>query len=108
MKTMRWRWTLSGLLLALIATPPAGRTAALPPFALQPNEHVCILGNTLGERLQYDGWLETMIQARFPKHELVFRNLAFSGDEVATRLRSKNFGTPDEWLSGLASPIGGY
>ena len=50
--------------------------------------------------MQYDGWLETMIQARFPKHELTFRNLGFSGDEIATRLRSKNFGTPDEWLSG--------
>ena len=31
-----------------------------------------------------------------------FRNLGFSGDEVVTRLRSKNFGTPDEWLSGQA------
>ena len=49
-----------------------------------------------------------MLQARFPKHELVVRNLGFSGDEIATRLRSKNFGTPDEWLSGLAQPIGGY
>ena len=36
----------------------------------------------------------------FPKHELVVRNLGFSGDEITTRLRSKNFGTPDEWLSG--------
>ena len=44
----------------------------------------------------------------FPKHELVVRNLGFSGDEIDTRLRSKNFGTPDEWLSGLAKPIGGY
>ena len=108
MTMTRWRWTLGGVLLVLLATAPAGRTMAPPPFALQPNEHICILGNTLGERLQYDGWLETVIQARFPKHELVFRNLAFSGDEVVTRLRSKNFGTPDEWLSGLASPIGGY
>ena len=58
--------------------------------------------------MQYDGWLETMLQARFPKHQLVLRNLGFSGDEVGTRLRSKNFGTPDEWLSGLAKPIGGY
>ena len=46
--------------------------------------------------------------ARFPKHDLVIRNLGFSGDEIATRLRSKNFGTPDEWLSGKAEPIGGY
>ena len=49
-----------------------------------------------------------MLQARFPKHELVIRNLGFSGDEIATRLRSKNFGTPDEWLSGVRQPIGGY
>ena len=58
--------------------------------------------------MQYDGWLETMLYARFPKHELVIRNLGFSGDEIATRLRSKNFGTPDEWLSGQGAPIGGY
>ncbi len=70
------------------------------PFALQPNDHIGIIGNTLAERMQYDGWLETMLHARFPKHELVVRNLGFSGDEIATRLRSKNFGTPDEWLSG--------
>ena len=49
-----------------------------------------------------------MLHARFPKHDLVIRNLGFSGDEIATRLRSKNFGTPDEWLSGVAAPIGGY
>ena len=52
------------------------------PFPLQPNDHICIIGNTLAERMQYDGWLETMLQARFPKHELVVRNLGFSGDEV--------------------------
>jgi glucose/arabinose dehydrogenase/lysophospholipase L1-like esterase len=108
MNKTRWTWAACGLGLALLYTMPAGRTEAPPPFALQPNEHICIIGNTLGERMQYDGWLETVIQARFPKHELVFRNLAFSGDEVATRLRSKNFGTPDEWLSGLAAPIGGH
>ena len=49
-----------------------------------------------------------MLHARFPKHELVVRNLGFSGDEIGTRPRSKNFGTPDEWLSGLGAPIGGY
>ena len=93
----------------LRSTPgrPAGARAA--PFALQRrSDHICIVGNTLAERMQYDGWLETMLHARFPKHELVIRNLGFSGDEVATRLRSKNFGTPDEWLSGNAEPIGGY
>ena len=107
MKTRRWGWLAAGLWLAMLCTPPMGGHAAAT-FTLQPQDNICIIGNTLGERMQYDGWLETLIQARFPKHELVFRNLAFSGDEIATRPRSKNFGTPDEWLSGLATPIGGY
>ena len=71
-------------------------------------EHIAIVGNTTAERLQQDGWLETMIQSRFPGYDLTVRNLGFSGDEITTRLRSKNFGTPDEWLSGQAEPIGGY
>jgi glucose/arabinose dehydrogenase len=108
MNKTRWGVVAAGLGVAMLWTMPAGRTAAPPPFVLQPNEHICIVGNTLGERLQYDGWLEATIQARHPKHELVFRNLAFSGDEIDTRPRSKNFGTPDEWLSGLANPVGGY
>jgi len=102
--------------VALIWTVPVGGKAVEPvqiekpaePFQLHEKEHISIIGNTLAERMQYDGWLETMIYARFPKHELVIRNLGFSGDEVGTRLRSKNFGTPDEWLSGQGAPIGGY
>jgi glucose/arabinose dehydrogenase/lysophospholipase L1-like esterase len=92
--------------LAIGWTIPAGGRAAAP-LELHDKEHINIVGNTLAERMQYDGWLETMIHARFPKHELVVRNLGFSGDEVAVRLRSKNFGTPDEWLSARAEPIGG-
>jgi hypothetical protein len=116
------RWgTVCALALALIQIVPAGgRSAAAreqtgaagakspATFELRPNDHICIVGNTLAERMQYDGWLETMLHARFPKHQLVFRNLGFSGDELDTRLRSQNFGTPDEWLSGRADPIGGY
>src|SRR6185295_11768302 len=54
------------------------------------------------------GWLDTLLSARYPRYDLVIRNLGFSGDEIVTRLRSKNFGTPDEWLSGTPAPIGGY
>jgi glucose/arabinose dehydrogenase len=98
--------TLLGLLLA-VASPVsiAGRQNAA--FEIRPGDHIAIIGNTLAERLQHDGWLETMIHARFPTADLTFRNLGFSGDEITTRLRSKGFGTPDEWLSGKAEPIGG-
>lgn len=94
-----------GLLLVATTVSTASRQAA--PFALRQDDHISIIGNTLAERMQYDGWLETVIQARFPAYGLTFRNLGFSGDEITTRLRSKDFGTPDEWLSGKAAPIGG-
>ena len=84
-----------------------GQSGVWRRSSFAPGNTSAIIGNTLAERMQYDGWLETMLHARFPKHELVIRNLGFSGDEIATRPRSKNFGTPDEWLSGVGAPIGG-
>jgi hypothetical protein len=106
MTRARWSWIAVCGLLVAGGVSPRGKTAAT--LAFQPGEHICIVGNTLAERLQYDGWLDTYLHARFPKHDLVIRNLGFSGDEIATRLRSKNFGTPDEWLAGKANPVGGY
>ncbi len=75
-----------------------GRAAAAP-LELKPGDHVCLVGNALADRMQHHGWLETYIYAKFPKHDLVFRNLAAAGDEVATWHRSENFGSRDEWLT---------
>jgi hypothetical protein len=72
---------------------------AAPALDLKKGDHVCIIGNTLADRMQHDGWLETLIVAKYPQHDLVFRNLAVAGDEVATRHRSENFGSPDDWLT---------
>jgi putative heme-binding domain-containing protein len=89
------------------ADPPKPQVA----FELRPGDHVCIIGNALAEGMQHDGWLETLLHARFPKHHLVIRNLGFSGDEVGgftdhtdknKRLRSMDFGTADQWLAGNA------
>ena len=58
--------------------------------------------------MQHFGWLETLIYARYPQHELVFRNLGYSGDEVNgyrdlySRMRSMDFGSQDQWLAGHA------
>ncbi|MBI1375729.1 MAG: c-type cytochrome [Phycisphaera sp.] len=69
------------------------------PLTLNKGDHISIIGNTLADRMQHDGWLETLVQARFPGLELSFRNLAFPADEVNLRPRSENFGTPDDWLT---------
>ena len=74
-------------------------------FTLRPGEHISIIGNTLADRMQHDGWLETFLHSRFPKHQLTIRNLGFSGDEITTRLRSANFGSPDEWLTRNSTDI---
>lgn len=89
-------------MIGLCALLMFGQAAAAQPFTLNKGDHICIIGNTLAERMQHDGWLETLLHARFPKHELVIRNLGFSGDELTLRLRSMDFGSPDEWLSGVS------
>ena len=89
----------------------APTASAADPFKLEKGDHICIIGNALAERMQHDGWLEAYLHARFPHHNLTIRNLGFSGDEVAgytgkpdfhKRLRSHDFGTADQWLSGNA------
>jgi glucose/arabinose dehydrogenase/azurin len=77
--------------------PGAGRLAA-DTIELKSGDHICIIGNTLADRMQHSGWLESLLYARFPNQKLVFRNLSLSGDEVIVRLRSEGFGSPEEWL----------
>jgi len=87
------------LLVSLIATGERVSAEEASGLKLDKGDHICLIGNTLADRMQHDGWLETLLQNRFPQHELVFRDLGFSGDELTLRLRSANFGTPDHWLT---------
>lgn len=66
---------------------------------LEKGDHICIIGNTLADRMQRDGWLEASLQARFPEDELVIRNLGFSADTLTVRLRSLDFGSPQHHLT---------
>ncbi|MFT3881897.1 MAG: GDSL-type esterase/lipase family protein [Gemmatales bacterium] len=77
----------------------AAQPATPPRLELKPGDHVCIIGNTTADRMQYFGWMETLLHSRFPEHHLTVRNLGFAGDTLTTRLRSASFGTPDEWLT---------
>jgi glucose/arabinose dehydrogenase len=101
------RWSLLAILLVTmtVAQPAVTRAA---DFALQKGDHICFVGGTMAERMQHYGWLETLLHAQYPELELVFRNLAYSGDEIDgfrnpnTRMRSRDFGSFDQWLSGSA------
>ena len=66
---------------------------------LKKGDHISIIGNTLADRMQHDGYLESFIVKAFSQNNLTIRNLGFSGDELTVRMRSESFGTPDEWLT---------
>jgi glucose/arabinose dehydrogenase len=93
MMTLTRIWTTLALALLL------ADAAAAEPLTLQPQDRVCLVGSALADRMQHHGWLETLLVAKFPQHDLVFRNLAAAGDEVATWQRSENFGSRDDWLT---------
>jgi hypothetical protein len=98
-----WPWWLTTWMVSL-AVGPAGAAEA-PLLALKRGDHVALIGNTLADRMQHSGHFETLVVARFPEHDLVFRNLAVSGDEVGTRHRSENFGSPDDWLKKVGADV---
>src|SRR5687767_6332500 len=84
--------------------PKAAATAAAT-LKLKKGDHIAIIGNGLADRMQHSGHLETLIHAKHPQHELVVRNLAVAGDEVVTRHRSENFGSPDDWLKKVEADV---
>src|SRR5688500_18513227 len=114
----RGRFALAAFFAALTSlavflsggTPHHAADAAEPAGRFEPRkgDRIAVIGNTLADRMQHDGWLETLLHSRFPGHELVVRDMGFSGDEVAgftsqpdgnRRLRSAAFGSSDHWLN---------
>ncbi|MEI7953977.1 MAG: PVC-type heme-binding CxxCH protein [Verrucomicrobiota bacterium] len=65
-------------------------SCAQAQFAFEKGDRVCIIGNSLADRMQHDGWMETLIQRENPQLQLSFRDLAVCGDEIAKRPRSEN------------------
>ncbi len=93
---------------SLNSQPSTLNSSAAPgggSFSLNPGDRVAIIGNALGDRMQHHGWLEAAIHAQHPAHQVVVRNLAFAGDELTARARSKDFGTPDEWLAKVQAGV---
>jgi len=87
---------LSAIALLGVAPDNSG-----PSSALEVNEgdHVVLLGNTLAERMQHHGWLETYAQLAMPEKKLVFRNHGFCGDKVDKRPRNRGFINPHDYLT---------
>ncbi|MEI6606971.1 MAG: SGNH/GDSL hydrolase family protein, partial [Verrucomicrobiota bacterium] len=83
----------------LLCIPVFMMLPARAEFAFQKGDKICLIGNSLADRMQYDGWLETLIQRETPQLELSFRNLSVCGDEVAKRPRSDKVPLPEDMLA---------
>ena len=95
-------------ILTLLILAGEGAVFVVPTnaqFQLNPNEHVCYIGNTLADRMQHVGWLETYLHDLHPNHDLTFRNLGYAADEVKTRPRAENFGDPNQWLTQCSADV---
>ncbi len=87
--------------VALLLLTVGGMLAPLAhgqALKLEKGDHICLVGNELGERMQHENWWETLLHQRFAEYQLVVRNLCFPADEPYLRPRSQGFGSPDDHL----------
>ena len=75
-----------------------------PPFDFHDGDRIVLLGDTLIERDQRYGYLETLLSISNPDKNLVFRNLGWSGDTVGGISRS-GFDAPEAGFEQLRQQI---
>ena len=51
-------------------------------FKFEKGDNVCLIGNSLPDRFNHDGWFEAVLQSELKGQEVIFRNLGFTGDTV--------------------------
>ncbi len=100
MKNTR-RLTMVSILLALAVSAFPARAK----FEFEKGDRVAMIGGGLADRMQHHGWLETLVQGSLPESELVFRNMAFPGDDVDYRPRNANFTSPEDYLKLVGADV---
>ncbi len=94
------------ILIPLIIFLVSWTQSQAPKFALKPGDKIAIIGNSLADRMQHDGWLETYLQSTYPTGQLVFRNLGYTGDQVHYRPRAhEGFGDSDTHLTNVGASV---
>jgi lysophospholipase L1-like esterase len=98
----RCSWLL--VLPWVLYVPLTARPAEPPRFAWKDGDRVVLIGDTLIERDQEYGYLETLITLRNPGKTISFRNLGWSGDTVGGLARA-GFGKPVEGYRHLVEHV---
>jgi lysophospholipase L1-like esterase len=92
------------LLVCLAGLLPGTLVRAAEPFELRQDDRVVLLGNTLIEREQRDGYWETALTRRYPGRAVTFRTLGWSGDTVFGHARA-GFGTTADGFKHLTEHV---
>lgn len=104
MTSIRAKFT--GICVATVLIALFSSCAGSRKVVLEKGDHIAVIGNSLAERFQHDGWMETYIQASRPEDDLTVRNLGYSGDQVHYRPRShEGFGSADSHLSRIKANV---
>ena len=72
--------------------------ASTLPLQFIKGERIALVGNSTAERMNLFGHFETLLHARFPEKQLVFRNFGRPADEVANRQRANDYTKLDDPL----------
>jgi len=88
---------------ALAAVPDGYRDPS--PFAFQTGDVVAILGNGLADRMQHDGWLETLLQSELLKQRVRFCNMSASGDRPNSNPRSGGATSMTDYLRHVQASV---
>jgi putative membrane-bound dehydrogenase-like protein len=75
------------------------------PFAFAKDDVVAILGNALPDRMQHDGWMETLLQTTLRDKQVRFRNMSASGDRPDSFPRSKGATSMTEYLQHVKADV---
>jgi len=62
-------------------------------------DHVVLIGGGLADRMQHDGWLESVLQPELVGLDVTFRNQGYTGDRIDHRPRNSGFLSSDEYLA---------
>ena len=95
------------MLISFMAHGVLSQSIVSPDFSFQPKDRIALVGDTLLEREQTWGYLETAITARHPAHDLVFRNFAWSGDNPLGQSRASfDWSKPKEqWVQRITREL---
>ncbi|MGB0581287.1 MAG: PVC-type heme-binding CxxCH protein [Limisphaerales bacterium] len=87
-----------------LAEVPANHKDKLP-FKFQKGDTIAILGNGLADRMQHDGWTETLLQSELKNKQVVFRNMSLTGDRPNKYPRSKGFTPMTAYLQHVKADV---